>query len=305
MNWFLYYCILTPLAYLPLWVLYRLSDVAYVLIYYVVRYRRKITRSNLEGSFPDKSPQELHQIERHYYRHLSDLLVEAIYGLQATPLQVMKHYKITNREVINRYYEAGQSVILMSAHYNNWEYMVLSLNFQLRHHGVGVGKPLDNKSFGYYLTKARIRYGTEVVDQTNVRDVMAFYDRYHVPTAYMMLGDQSPSNPYKSFWTRFLNRDTAFLYGSEHFARKYNYPVLFYEVKKVRRGYYEIELSELCTDVKQMPEGAITQLYAQHLEDIIKRRPEYWLWTHRRWKHKKPTEINQSLYQNNQHSSNQ
>src|SRR5574344_2840607 len=108
MNWFLYYCILTPLAYLPLWVLYRLSDVAYVLIYYVVRYRRKITRFNLEGSFPDKSPQELHQIERHYYPHLSDLLVEAIYGLQATPLQVMKHYKITNREVINRYYEAGQ-----------------------------------------------------------------------------------------------------------------------------------------------------------------------------------------------------
>ena len=215
------------------------------------------------------------------------MLVEAIYGLRATPQQVLKHYKVVNREVINKYYEQGQSVILMSAHYNNWEYMVLSINFQLLHHGIGVGKPLNNKNFGHYLTQARIRYGDEVVDQTNVRQVMEYYHRHHVPCAYMMLSDQSPSNPKKSFWTRFLNQETAFLYGSEHFARKYNYPVLFYEVRKVRRGYYEVVLDELCVHPDSLPEGAITQLYVQRLEDIIRHQPEYWLWTHRRWKLKK------------------
>ncbi|MCR5425142.1 MAG: lysophospholipid acyltransferase family protein [Bacteroidales bacterium] len=287
MNWILYYCILTPLSWLPLWMLYLLSDLTYLVVYHLLHYRRKIARQNLYNSFPEKSNQEIIQIERRYYRHLADLLAEALYGLRATPQQVLKHYKVVNREVINRYYEKGQSVILMSAHYNNWEYMVLSINFQLLHHGIGVGKPLNNKKFGQYLTQARIRYGDEVVDQTNVRQVMEYYHRYRVPCAYMMLSDQSPSNPKKSFWTHFLNQETAFLYGSEHFARKYNYPVLFYEVKKVRRGYYEIEISELCNDPARLPEGAITQLYVQRLEDIIRRQPEYWLWTHRRWKLKK------------------
>lgn len=291
MNWILFYCILMPIAWLPLWVLYRLSDLAYLVVYYVARYRRNVTRTNLQKSFPEKNDREITILEKKYYRHLCDLLVEALYGLRATPLQVLKHYKVVNREVINKYYEKGQSVILMSSHYNNWEYMVLSINFQLRHHGIGVGKPLSNKSFGRYLTRKRTRYGDEIVDQTNVRQVMAFYDLYKVPCAYMMLSDQSPSNPRKCFWTEFLHQDTGFLYGSEHFARKYNYPVLYYEVKKVKRGYYEIEIQELCENPMQMPEGGITLSYTLKLEELIRRQPEYWLWTHKRWKKKRPEEL--------------
>lgn len=291
MNWILFYCVLMPIAWLPLWVLYRLSDLAYLVVYHVARYRRKVTRTNLEKSFPEKSTREIAVIEKRYYRHLCDLLVEALYGLRATPMQVLKHYKVVNREVINKYYEKGQSVILMSSHYNNWEYMVLSINFQLRHHGIGVGKPLSNKSFGRYLTKKRTRYGDEIVDQTNVRQVMAFYDLHKVPCAYMMLSDQSPSNPRKCFWVEFLNQDTGFLYGGEHFARKYSYPVLYYEVKKVKRGYYEITIEELCENPMQIPEGGITLSYTMKLEDLIRRQPEYWLWTHRRWKKKRPEEL--------------
>lgn len=291
MNWFLFYIILKPLSYLPLWVLYRISDGMYPLVYYVVRYRRVITEKNLERSFPEKSRAERTKIAKQYYRHLCDLIVEAIYGLSATRKEVMKHYKIINREVVNRYFEEGRSVVLMSAHYNNWEYMVLSIDFQLRHHGIGVGKPLNNKGFAKYLDAARIRYGDEVVDQYNVRETMAYYDRYHVPCAYMMLSDQTPSNPRKSFWTKFLNQDTPFLYGSEHFARKYNFPVLYYRVIKKKRGYYEVEFSEICSNPQELPEGGITMEYAHRLERLIQYEPQYWLWTHRRWKLKKPQEI--------------
>lgn len=280
----LFRCLLMPLAYLPLCVHYAFSSLAAPVLHRVLRYRLDVVRRNLQAAFPDKSDKERRQIERRYYRHLADLLVEGIYNLRATPRQLLNHYRLCNREVVNRYYEEGQSVILMSSHYNNWEYMVSSLNFQLRHHGVGVGKPISDKGFGYELNKRRTRYGTEVVDQTNVRQVMAWYKEHHVPVAYMMLSDQSPSNPMKSFWTQFLNQDTAFLYGSEHFARKYHYPVIYYEVRKERRGHYAVYFHELCADPDELPEGGITYNYVNKLEHLIKDKPEYWLWSHRRWK---------------------
>lgn len=264
--------------------MYVIADIIYLVVCRLLGYRRRVVHDNLSASFPNKSQKELRRIERRFYRHLSDLLVEGLFNLFATPPQIKKRYRIANRQIIDRYYENGQSVILMSAHYNNWEYMVSSLNMQLLHHGVGVGKPLDNKSIAQWVTRRRTRYGTEVVDQTDVRQCFAYYDSHRVPCAYMMLSDQSPSNPHKSYWTNFLNHDTAFLYGAEHFARKYNYPVLFYEVKKVRRGRYEVVFSELCTNPADAAPYSITQAYAEHLERIINNRPEYWLWSHRRWK---------------------
>lgn len=224
------------------------------------------------------------KIQRRFYHHLCDLLVEGIHNMYASPKSILKRYRVVNREIMDKYYEAGKSVILVSSHFNNWEYMVTSLSFQFRQHGVGVGKPLDNKSIASYLTKRRIRYGTEVVDHTNVRDVMQYYEKYKVPVAYMMLSDQSPTNPHKSYWTLFLNQDTAFLYGAEYFARKYNYPVVYYHVEKYKRGHYQIHLQEICSTPLDIPQYEITQKYVQLLEQAICQHPEYWLWSHRRWK---------------------
>ena len=223
-------CLIMPLAWLPLRGLYLLADVLYPIVYRVVRYRRGVVRQNLERSFPQKTEKELVRIEKAYYRHICDLLAEGVWGLRASPKQLLEHYHIVNANLLRAYFEQGRSVILMSALYNNWEMMIASLNFQLLHHGIGVGKHIVQKPFGRLLTQKRARYGTEIVDDTDVRQVMAFYDRYHVPSAYMMLGDQSPSNPKKCLWTRFLNQDTAFLFGSEHFAKKYDYPVFYYTV---------------------------------------------------------------------------
>lgn len=288
---YLLFLLLMLVAWLPLWLLYGLSNVSWPILYYIVRYRRKVTDTNLKKSFPEKSDKELKTIAKRYYRHITDLLVEALFNLRTTPQQVKQHYHITNRQILDKYYEQGKSVILVSAHYNNWEYMVVGLNMMLRHHGVGVGKPLDDKRFGKHLTKKRTRFGTEVVDFTNVRETFAYYDAHKVPVAYMMLADQSPSNEHKSYWTHFLNQETPFLYGAEYFARKYNYPVLFYKVEKTKRGYYQVTFSELCDNPLEVPQYTITKKYVSLLNDLLHEKPEYWLWSHKRWKRKRPQDM--------------
>ena len=265
--------------------MYLLSDILYLIVYHLVGYRRKVVRENIAACFPDKDAAWRRRLERQYYRCMTDMLVEGVYNVFfSTPPFLKQHYRFVNRHLVDRYYERGQSVVLMSAHLANWEYMVSSLNMQLLHHGIGVGKPLNDKGVAAFITRRRTRYGTQVVDQTDVRQHVAFYQEHHVPVALMMLSDQSPSNPHRSYWTTFLGRDTAFLYGAEYFARKYNYPVLYYTVDRVRRGYYEVTFSTICDDPSAMPQYSIVEQYARRLEDDIRRRPEQWLWSHRRWK---------------------
>ena len=136
----------------------------------------------------------------------------------------------------------------------------------------------------FFITARRGRYETEIVDQTNVRQTMAYYDKWNVPAAYMMLSDQTPSNPNKSLWADFFGINTAFLYGAEHFARKYNMPVILYDVQKTRRGQYSVHFELMTDDPNSMPEGEITRTFAKHLEKLIQENPQYWLWSHRRWK---------------------
>lgn len=273
------------LSFLPLRVLYLLADLTYVVLYKIVGYRKMVVRENLKKSFPFKNDDEIHKIEKQYYRHLADLLAEGIYNLRASEKKIVKHYRIVNRELADKYYEEGKSIILMSAHYNNWEYMITSLEMQLRHHAIGVGKELKNKSFGLRLDQKRTRFGTEIVTSENVREVMQYYNRYKVPVAYMMLCDQSPNNPKRCYWTKFLGQETAFIYGPEKFARKYNFPVLYYTVKKVKRGYYEVILSELCPEPMNVDQYSIMESYIYRLEKDIKLAPQYWLWSHKRWKY--------------------
>lgn len=268
-----------------------LSDITYLLVYRVIGYRKGVVRENLAKSFPEKDAAERKVIERRYYRHLCDLLIEGVHNLYCSRMSILRHYRFVNREVVDQYYEQGQSVILMSQHYNNWEYMVSSLDMQLYHHGVGVGKPLDDQWVAGWITRRRTRYGTEVVDQTNVREVMAFYEQHQVPCAYMMLSDQSPSNTYKSYWTMFLNQETPFLYGAEYFARKYNYPVIYYTVNKVRRFHYEVRFEVMCEQPQSTEQYAIERAYIERLDTLLHKQPEYWLWSHKRWKRKRQPEI--------------
>lgn len=264
--------------------MYFLSDILYLITYYLVGYRRKVVKENLLACFPDRDKRWRRQLERRYYRHLADLLVEGVYNLYATPPALKRRYHLVNRQVVDRYYERGQTVVLMSAHLGNWEYMVSSLGMQMLHHGIGVGKALNDKLVAGYITRRRTRYGTQVVDSSDVRREVAYYDQHRVPCALMMLSDQSPVNPHRSYWTTFLNRDTAFLYGAEHFARQYNYPVIYYSVEQVKRGHYEVTFTPLCEHPQEVPQYTIVESYARRLEQDILKHPEQWLWSHRRWK---------------------
>ena len=208
----LFYLVLLPLAYLPIRVLYWLSDFNYFLIYKVFRYRKKIVFNNLRNSFPDKSDEEIAILAKKYYHHLSDIASELILNMRLQPKKLFARYHVTNPEMTFKYYEQGKSVILMSSHYNNWEYMITSLEHQVRHHGIGVGKELSNKALDKCLNKRRTRYGTEVVFADRVRQTFEYYHQHKVPVAYMMLCDQSPNDIHKCWWTTFLNQDTGVIY---------------------------------------------------------------------------------------------
>ena len=279
------YGFLYPLSLLPLPVLYGIGVGIRFFVYNVFHYRRAVVRENLKKSFPYKSDNELKTIEKKYYKHLANLFVEGIKQLTISKKTLMKRYFCKNPEIVNDYFAQEQSVILMSSHYNNWEWMVLSLSMQFDFQGIGVGKPNSNKVFEKIINKARTRYGTEVIFADTVRDTIQQYDQQQKLCAYMMLCDQSPASVEKSYITTFMNQPSAMIYGAEYFAKKYNYPVFYYVVKQTKRGYYEIELTKLTDTPQSEPYGSIIEKYVKYLQSDIEKKPQFWLWSHKRWKH--------------------
>ena len=280
----IFYLLFYPLSLLPLWLLYGIAYLFYLVIHYVVRYRRNIITQNLEKSFPEKSKREIASLRRKYYLHLSQIAAEMLKMLTLSRHQVMRRYRCENPEIVNQFFEQGKSVILMSSHYNDWEWMILSLPLQYRHHAVGVGKANSNKVFEKLINRARTRYGTEVVFADHVRELFQHYEEAHTPCAYMMLSDQSPNNVNKSYKTLFLHQPSAIIYGAEYFAKKYDIPVIYYEIIKERIGRYKIVNQIITKEPQKMEHGEIIERYTRLLEATIRNKPEYWLWSHRRWK---------------------
>ena len=282
----LFYLVFYPLSLLPLWVLYGIAYIFYLIVNYIIRYRRHIITQNLKRAFPEKSEGEIASLRRKYYLHLSQIAAEMLKMLTLSRKKVMKRYRCENPDVVNRFYDEGKSVILMSSHYNNWEWMILSLPMQFKHAGVGVGKANSNKVFEMLINRARTRYGTVVVFADHVRELFQDRELNRKPTTYMMLSDQSPNNMNKSYKTLFLNQPSGMIYGAEYFARKYDIPVMYYEVIKEKIGHYKI-VNQLITDKPTtLGNGEIIKQYTRLLEETIRRQPEFWLWSHRRWKHK-------------------
>ena len=283
-TYFFIYLICYPLSLLPLPLLYVLAGPLYVVLNYVVRYRRKVVEENLRKSFPEKSSQELRRLRDRYYWHLSQIVMEMIKMLTISRRSLHRRYHCVNPEVVNGFFEQGRSVILMSSHYNNWEWMIVSLEEMFLHHGIGVGKGNSDKVFEKLVNRARTRCGTQVVFADTVRETFEEYETQHHPAAYMMLSDQSPNSKKKCYVTQFLNQKTGVIFGAEHFARKYDIPVLYYEVIKERMGKYRVEVQLIAEHPDELPEYTITQRYVELLEQTIRKEPAFWLWSHRRWK---------------------
>lgn len=282
----LFYGLLYPLSLLPMQILYTLAYPIYITLTYIIKYRKRITIENLTFSFPNKTHAEILTLYKLYNRHLSHIIVEMLKMLTISKKNLDKRYYCKNPEIVNSYFEQKKSIILLSAHYNNWEWMILQLDSMFKHHGVGVGKANSNKKFEYLINKARTRYGTEVVFADHVRELFEKNNTEQTPAAYMMLSDQSPNNLKKSYITNFLNQESCMIFGGEYFAKKYDLPVFYYQVVQDKPGYYHIELELITKSPNTTQHGEITEKYSQLLEKTIRQKPEFWLWSHRRWKNR-------------------
>lgn len=290
-DYILFYYVLLPLSLLPMWLLYGISSLTAYFLQYIIGYRSKVIEKNLLLSFPELSIEERKKIKSQFYKHLADVFLEAFKMLSISRKNLMKRYKCNNPEILKPYYDKGQSVILVSAHYNNWEYMVLSLDLQFSHHGIGVGKRMTNKSFGDLMHKKRTRYGTEVCYTDNVKEIISKHENDKNPCVYMLLSDQSPNDSHKCYWTEFLHQDTPVIFGPEYLSKKYNYPVFYYKVNKEKRGYYSFDIIPITDSPNETSYGEITKKHLLQLERAIKTNPPYWLWSHRRWKYTRPENI--------------
>lgn len=286
LNLLLYYLVIIPISLLPFPLLYGLSDFLYVMIYHVIGYRKKVVLQNIKNSFPEKSEQECIEIQKKFYSHFCDLVVESLKAFTISEKQVAKRVVCEHPEVIDKYYQQGRSVIIAGGHYNNWEIFAVAVDALIKHDTVGIYTPLKNKFFDEKMRKTRGRYGLEMISTKTIKEF--FNENNHRRIATIFGFDQSPSNPKSAYWMQFLNQDTGVQFGVEKFAKEYNFAVLYGRLNKVKRGHYTLEFFDVTDEPQKAPHGEIIETVTHLLEKDIKAIPQYWLWTHRRWKHKRP-----------------
>lgn len=282
-----YYFIVFPISKLPFWGIYLLSDILYG-IFRVFPYRKKVIEGNIRRSFPEKSEEEINRLVKQFYRHFTDILAEGIKNLSISKKELQRRYRIKNPEVMDQLYKENQSVLLVSGHYNNWEWLITSQNFLFEHQAMGIGMPLTSKFWDKKVNERRERFGMIVVHSKNFREKIKEQTK---PTAILTLSDQSPGDARKSYWMKFLNQQTAVLFGAEQMAHEYNFAVVFYHTRKIKRGYYEMELQLITDDPKTMKWGEITEAHTHLLEKAILEHPPFWLWSHKRWKREVPKDL--------------
>ena len=281
----LFYLIILPISWLPFPLLYGLSDILFFIFYYIFPYRRKVVLQNLRSSFPEKPEAEIRKIEREFYRHFCDVLVETIKLFSASQNAIESRILLVNPELLDEYFTKGKSLILVTGHYANWEWPAVTLTSHSKHKGTGIYQRLSSKFFDKKLRQTRARFGMELM---STREVADFFECHQNQLcAYGFINDQSPSDPKKGHWMKFLNQPTCMLTGAERYAVKYNYPILYGAITRIKRGHYRIEYIPVSDSPASEKSFFITEKCAMINESIIRKDPAYWLWTHRRWKHKK------------------
>jgi len=289
-NRLLYHLIIIPFSRLPLWLLYCMSDFLYLLIITLIPYRRKVAFDNLLNCFPELSKKERKKLLRRNYHHICDILAESIKNLGISQRELKKRFVIENLEVFDKLNKNGKSVIVISSHYSNWEFLITAQNLIIPQLAIGIGKPLSRKFLNKKINSLRERNGMIVVSALNYKEEIVSRLKTDEKMAILALADQAPT-PENAFWTRHFSIETPFPFGPEFMAHQYDFPVIFLATRQVRRGYY-VSKAELITDKpKAEPFGKIMQTYAKLLEKQIREKPEDWLWTHKRWKHPIPENI--------------
>ena len=271
---------------LPFTLIYKLSDILYFLLYKLIGYRKAVVEENLNLAFPELTDAERKSIEKRFYRHFCDLLLETIKVFSISKEELVKRFKITNPEVIHDLENRGKSVIYMCAHYNNYEWILALRFFGMKNTSYGIYKRLKNKAFDHLLRKSRSKFETYLLDKQAAPKAMTQNKLKNKSANYGMIADQSPKKKYTTNWLKFLNLNTPVFTGSELLAKRLDLAVVFMRIEKVGRGRYEAVLEPITSQAKKTEPGEITKAYFKKLETQIYRRPEFYLWSHKRWKHK-------------------
>lgn len=284
----LFYLVILPISKLPFWVLYLISDFLYLIIFRLLGYRKKVVVGNIERSFPEKSKKEIEAITAKFYAHLCDLIVESIKAFTISKEKAQKRMVDRNIEVVNQYKKQGKHVVLVGGHYGNWELFAITIGIALDYHTIALYTPLKDRFMNEKITSSRSKYGLEMLSIKNIKDRLSLKNG----ELYTIIfgADQSPRKTQKAYWMKFLNQETGVQFGTEKFAKEYDAIVVFANIYKVKRGYYEVGYELICEDAKAQAPGYITETHTRKLEQIIQKEPAYWLWSHKRWKHSRPSD---------------
>lgn len=282
----LFYLVILPISKLPFGVLYLISDFLYLVLYKVIGYRTKVVRANLENSFPDKSGAEIKELEAKFYSHLCDLVVESLKAFSISLEDAKKRMKDRNIEVVNQYHKQGRQVVLVGGHYGNWELFAITIGATTEHETIALYTPLKNKFINEKITESRSKYGLGMLSIKEIKSKLT--DINSGLYAIIFGADQSPRKTQRAYWMKFLNQETGVQFGTEKFAKEFNAVVIFTNIYKVKRGYYELQYDVITEQPNEEELGYISKTHTQMLEKVIQAQPEYWLWSHKRWKHKRP-----------------
>jgi len=286
---FLVYILAYPLLWLisilPFPIFYLFSDFVCFLVYRVIGYRKKVVRENLALTLPHLSDAERKVIEKKFYKHMCDMFLEMIKTMSMSPEEMERRFHVTNIDLVLDYAKKGKSVILVASHYASYEWL-LTINPKLGFQGVAVYKRLANPYFDKLVRKIRSKYNTEMIETRKAIPTMAKNQREGVLSLYGLASDQSPKMERIFHSMKFMGVEVPVHTGAETLAKKYDLAVIFVQVKKVKRGYYEATFVSLADNPKDFENFKITEMYLKEVEKQILEAPEFYLWTHKRWKHR-------------------
>jgi len=274
--------ILYLFKYIPDLFLYALADILFILLYPIIGYRKKIVYENVKNSFPKLKPQRINQIVTDSYRNFVDVMLESLRLYSLSDLQLKRRVKLLNPEVLDKLYASNKGAILIGGHYNNWEWAALAISARAKQNTYSVYKPLSNNFIDRLMHTARSRFGGHIIPMSQFPKTVL--QNKGQSTINIILADQSPHKDKVDFYCDFLNQDTPVFLGPEKLMKAANLALYFLDVQRIKRGYYQLKIVPLTNEVGDV-EGTATKLHVAYLEKMITKKPENWLWSHRRWKH--------------------
>ena len=285
LAYILIYPFLWLVSILPFRLLYAFSDVLYLLIYHVFGYRTKTVKENLNLVFPDKSEEEKERITKGFYHHLCDMVLESIKSMTISDSDMKKRFVFTNVEEIHKLEKINKSIVLMCGHYGSWEWIFV-LQEYVNHKGYAVYKRLANKYFDRLAKRIRAKYNSDLITTKETIPTLTKTKERGELTINGFVSDQSPLVNKAYHWNEFMGIKVPIHTGAEMLAKKLDMAVVFFGVKRIKRGYYETTFKTICINPNEYKNYEITDIFNKLVEAQINEAPEYYLWTHKRWKHR-------------------